>query len=190
MNPRLIAILDELGIPAESIAARGLQECEEANCLEVVEIGMDGREHLLVPPAAEAWRRLKAAARADGISLFVVSAFRSIDRQVGIVRRKLDAGVVIEDILAVCAPPGFSEHHTGRAVDLAAPEGPLLAAGFDQTPGFAWLTRHAAEFGYYLSYPIGNESGYQYEPWHWCYSAAEGPLQRGAGPAIHRLEEE
>jgi hypothetical protein len=42
-----------------------------------------------------------------------VSAFRSVERQAEIVRRKLAAGGRIEEILTVCAPPGFSEHHTG-----------------------------------------------------------------------------
>lgn len=168
MNPRSLGA--ELGISRQLLAARGLRECEEASCLEVAEAGADGKDHLLVPAAASAWRNLKAAALGDGVSLFIVSAFRSIDRQAEIVRRKLEAGVSIEDILTVCAPPGFSEHHSGRAVDLSTPGSRSLEVEFEQTPAFAWLRAHAADFGYYLSYPIGNQSGYQYEPWHWCFS--------------------
>ncbi|HZX30080.1 MAG TPA: M15 family metallopeptidase [Rhodocyclaceae bacterium] len=151
---------------------RGLQACEEAGDLEVAEVGADGRQHLLIPPAAEAWRRLKAAAQDDGISLFIVSAFRSIERQGEIVRRKLCAGMAMDDILAVSAPPGFSEHHTGCAIDVAVAGGPVLEVEFDRSDGFAWLSGHAAEFGYYLSYPMGNQKGYQYEPWHWLYHDA------------------
>ena len=168
MNPHLLGV--ELGISRQLLAARGLRECEEASCLEVAEVGADGKDHLLVPAAASAWRNLKAAARGDGVSLFIVSAFRSIDRQAEIVRRKLEAGVSIEDILTVCAPPGFSEHHSGRAVDLSTPGSRSLEVEFEQTPAFAWLRAHAAGFGYCLSYPIGNQSGYQYEPWHWCFN--------------------
>jgi zinc D-Ala-D-Ala carboxypeptidase len=167
------AHLATLGISVESIAARGLRECEEATELECAEIGSDGREHLLVPAAAEAWRRLKSAAISDGITLFIVSAFRSIDRQVEIVRLKLDAGTAVEDVLTVCAPPGFSEHHTGRAIDLSTPGSHALEVEFDQTPAYAWLERRAGEFGYLLSYPIGNPLGYQYEPWHWCFYDAQ-----------------
>lgn len=148
--------------------ARGLRECEEATTLEIAEVGADGRNHLLVSSAAEAWRCLKAAALVDGIDLYIVSAFRSIDRQAEIVRRKLEAGVAVESILTICAPPGFSEHHTGRAVDISTPGSRALEVEFDKTPAYAWLTGRAAEFGYYLSYPIGNSCGYQYEPWHWC----------------------
>jgi len=169
MNIHLAA----LGISSELITARGLRECEEATKLEVAEVGTDGRNHLLVPLAAEAWHCLNAAALVDGINLFIVSAFRSIDRQAEIVRRKIEAGMAVENILTVCAPPGFSEHHTGRAIDLSTLDCRALEVEFDQTTAYAWLTEHAAEFGYYLSYPINNPWGYQYEPWHWCFNDAQ-----------------
>ncbi|HUW50736.1 MAG TPA: M15 family metallopeptidase [Sulfuricella sp.] len=173
MNPRLVSLNSDLGIPSQFLAARGFCECEEASCLEVAEVGADGKDHLLVPAAANAWRNLKSAALSDGVSLFIVSAFRSIDRQTEIVRRKLEAGAPIEDILTVCAPPGFSEHHTGRAVDLSSPGCRSLELEFEQTSAFAWLRARASEFGYYLSYPIGNNYGYQFEPWHWCFNNAQ-----------------
>ena len=181
MNPRLVLLNAEFGISSQFLAARGLSECEEASCLEVAEVGTDGKDHLLVPAAAKAWRKLKAAAVDERVSLFIVSAFRSVDRQTEIVRRKLQAGVPIEDILTVCAPPGFSEHHTGRAIDLSTPGSRPLEVEFEQTPAFAWLRAHAADFGYYLSYPIGNLSGYQYEPWHWCFDDAKPIIPPDAG---------
>lgn len=168
MNQHLTA----LGISRELVVARGLRECEEAITLEIAEVGADGRDHLLVPSAAEAWRSLKAAALADDIDLFIVSAFRSVDRQAEIVRRKLEAGASIASILTVCAPPGFSEHHSGRAIDLSTSGSRALEVEFDQTAAYAWLTQHAAKFGYHLSYPSGNLLGYQYEPWHWCFQDA------------------
>lgn len=161
-----------LGISSELIAVRGLRECEEATNLEVAEVGTGGRDHLLIPAAAESWRNLKEAALDDGISLFIVSAFRSIDRQTEIVRQKLEAGMAIEEILTACAPPGFSEHHTGRAIDLSTPGSRAVEVEFDQTAAFAWLNAHAAKFSFYLSYPVGNQFGYQYEPWHWCFNDA------------------
>lgn len=172
MTSPLISIVDEFGISAAALVTRGLPACAEARCLEVVEVAADGREHFLAEPAATAWRALKAAARDDGISLFIVSAFRSIERQTQIIRRKLGAGLTIEKILTVCAPPGYSEHHSGRAVDLCTPGVPVLAVEFDQTAAFAWLAAHAGVFGFYLSYPCGNAQGFEYEPWHWCYHGA------------------
>lgn len=173
MHTELFAVAQELGISRSLIAVRGLTACAEAHDLEVVEVGADGKAHSLAPAAAQAWRLLRGAAQADGIELFIVSAFRSIKRQAEIVRCKLAAGQVLEDILAVCAPPGFSEHHTGRAVDLASPGVALLEPEFDQTPAFAWLMQRAKEFGFCLSFPAGNPQGYGYEPWHWCFHAAQ-----------------
>lgn len=168
-------IADQLGISAAMLAARGLPACQEAQCLELAEIGDDGREHRLTEPAAAAWRALKAAASVDGIALVIVSSFRSIERQAEIIRCKLDAGQAIEAILTVCAPPGFSEHHTGRAVDIATPGVPALVVEFDQSPAFAWLTAHAGNFGFRLSYPQRNAQGFAYEPWHWCFHERRFP---------------
>lgn len=160
-----------LGISARLLAARGLPEFREPIHLELAEVGADGKEHRLTPQAVIAWRELKVAALADGVELVIVSAFRSIERQTEIVRNKLAAGCMIDDILTLCAPPGYSEHHSGRAADLASPGGPILEVGFAQTAAFAWLSTHAGRFDYTLSYPPGNRFGYQYEPWHWCFGA-------------------
>ena len=161
--------IEQLGISRAAMAARGLREYEEATILELVEIGEDGREFRLVPPAAAAWRNMKAAAREDDIAIYLASAYRSVARQIEIIQTKLAAGMPIEEILTLCAAPGYSEHHTGRAVDIATPGSPELEVEFEQTAAFQWLNIHAARFGFSLSYPRGNAAGYVYEPWHWCF---------------------
>ena len=88
-------------------------------------------------------------------------------------RRKLESGLSIDAILSVSAPPGFSEHHTGRAVDVTTSDCSLLDVAFSHTETFRWLTIHAQEFGFALSYPEGNAHGYAYEPWHWCFHETE-----------------
>lgn len=177
-HPDIHAYASELGITGSMIAARGLIECQEVSELELVALAPDGKQHLLIPAAAQAWRLLHDAAQADGIDLFIVSAFRSVERQAEIVRRKLAAGQSLETILAVSAPPGFSEHHSGRAVDLSTPGVAPLEAEFDRTPAFAWLVRRAGAFGFCLSFPEGNAQGYQYEPWHWCFEAPHHAVTR------------
>jgi D-alanyl-D-alanine carboxypeptidase len=112
------AILAELQIPLHSIAARSLVFHAEATALVLAETSDSGKEHLLVPPAANAWRAMKTAASADGVVVSIVSAYRSVDRQAEIVRTKMEKGLSLEDILCVSAPPGYSEHHSGRAVDV------------------------------------------------------------------------
>ena len=66
-------------------------------------------------------------------------------------------------------PPGYSEHHTGRAVDVAMDGAAQLELGFGQTPAFRWLSENANSFSFFLSFPVGNPHGFVYEPWHWCF---------------------
>ena len=166
---RVQSILDELCVPPQLCAGRALSVQPEAEELEIVETGENGREYQLVPAAASAWRDLKAAAARDGIVLKIVSAFRSVDRQAEIVRRKLESGLSLDAIFAVSAPPGYSEHHTGRAVDIGTSGVRSLESQFEDTPAFRWLTANAGRFGFVMSYPRDNACGYVYEPWHWCY---------------------
>jgi D-alanyl-D-alanine carboxypeptidase len=162
-------ILKNLGIARNVLADRGLCQHEEAVSLELADVGNDNKKHYLIREAAAAWQQLKKAAEADGETIFIVSAFRSIERQVEIIRGKLDRGQDIDEILSVCAPPGYSEHHTGRAIDVSTPESEDLSADFANTSAFTWLCDNAQRFHYFLSYPEDNTLGYQYEPWHWCF---------------------
>lgn len=162
----------QLGIEPAMLAARGLCRYEEACNLEVIQIDVSGRQHYLIPAAASAWHDMRKAAFTEGIELIVVSAFRSITRQAKIIQRKLDAGLDIKEILSVSAAPGYSEHHTGRAVDITSPGAPVLEEAFELTDTFIWLQQNAHDFGFYLSYSKDNQAGYQYEPWHWCYKTS------------------
>lgn len=172
---RLVAaqrFLSELGISADALRSRGLKPCVEPEIVEVAEIGVDGREHLLAPQAARAWRAMRAAFLGDGEDIFIVSGFRTVTRQAEIIRRKLTSGQTIAEILRVCAPPGYSEHHSGLAVDVGTRGAPALEPGFDATSAFRWLQKNAGKYGFSLSYPRNNPYGYQYEPWHRCHRAA------------------
>ena len=166
---RIASLHAALGIPADYGRQRALPQYPEAS--KLVSIGQDvfDREQRLLAPAATAWRAMAAAAAGDGVTLQVVSAFRSVAYQEGIVRRKLARGQRVEDILQVTAAPGFSEHHSGRAVDVTTPDYPVLEEVFEESEAFAWLSRRAGEFGFLLSYPRDNPHGLAYEPWHWAW---------------------
>ncbi|HEY8555015.1 MAG TPA: M15 family metallopeptidase [Burkholderiales bacterium] len=166
---RVEALLAELGIPLSAFAHRGLPFFTEPDELVVAQADPDGREHRLTPAANAAWQAMAAAARADGIQLYIVSAYRDLERQAEIIRRKQRQGLPLERILAASAPPGYSEHHTGRAVDINTPGCRALEEEFEHTEAFRWLTRRAARFGFTLSFPRGNRYGYIFEPWHWLY---------------------
>ncbi|HEX4928963.1 MAG TPA: GNAT family N-acetyltransferase [Burkholderiales bacterium] len=168
--PDVRSLLDACGITPDLVAERYLVVQPQARELELVAREPSGREHLLAPEAAKAWREMQAAAAASGTRLDPISTFRSVARQTEIVRAKLERGLTIEQILKVSAPPGYSEHHTGRAVDIGTKDCRPLELEFEHSPAFAWLSAHAGAFGFRLSYPRGNASGYAYEPWHWCFS--------------------
>ena len=158
-----------LGVPADYGRARGLRLVREPAALAFAGIDVHGRAQWLAPPAARAFARMQAAALRDGVELQLVSAFRSAAYQLGILRRKLERGQTIDEILAVSAAPGYSEHHSGRVVDLTTPGYAALEEVFEESPAFAWLGVQAAGFGFRLSYPRGNPHGIAYEPWHWCW---------------------
>jgi len=157
----------ELGISSSYAQDTGQPVFEEPG--ELVEVGPNlvGRMQRLTPEAAEQWRKLVDAADAVGIQLLIVSGFRSIDYQAGLIRNKIEAGQAIEDILRVNAAPGHSEHHTGQAVDIATPGSRPLTEEFEDTDAFRWLESRAIEFGFSLTYPRDNPWGISYEPWHW-----------------------
>lgn len=165
---RIAKLLEELGAPPRSNSSTSRLVPEAA---QLVSVGTDiyGRDQKLTPEAAAAWQSMKAAAEKDGQTLQLVSAFRSVDYQKQIVQRKRAAGQSWEQILHVSALPGYSGHHSGMTIDITAPGCKPLTEEFDSTYEFAWLTLHAAEFGFALSYPPGNKLGVAYEPWHWTF---------------------
>jgi D-alanyl-D-alanine carboxypeptidase len=159
-----------LGIPADYRARYPLAPHREARRLVLVgRAPDDGKRVRLTPAAAAAWRAMRESAAQDGIILLPMSGFRSIARQATIIRRKLAAGTPIDAILRYVAAPGFSEHHSGRAIDIGSPEHIELNAQFARTAAYRWLRRRAGAFGFRLSYPKGSKSGIGYEPWHWCW---------------------
>lgn len=170
--PDLRSLHRSLGIPADYGKRRNLKRFREASRLVPVGRTPDGARLVrLAPRAAAAWSRMQAAAARDGVQLLAFSGFRSVARQAKIIRAKLAAGRSIDEVLTFLAAPGFSEHHTGCAIDIGLVGTPPLTERFAQTPAFAWLKRHARRFGFQLSFPRRNPHGIIYEPWHWRWHA-------------------
>ncbi|MDW5415321.1 M15 family metallopeptidase [Iodobacter sp. CM08] len=169
MSEAIVAAWADLGIPLDLLNRRPLQFFEEASELVNVAIAADGRVWQLIPEAAAGWLAMQAAAKTAGVDIQITSAYRASLRQCELIQRKLSAGQDIEQILQVLAPPGCSEHHTGRAIDIYQPGGPVVEEAFENTSAFSWLSLNASRFGFTLSFPRGNQYGYLYEPWHWCW---------------------
>lgn len=119
--------------------------------------------------AALAWRHMQRAAQTENIILDAISGYRGHAYQHGIFKRKLARGQTVQEILKVNAAPGYSEHHSGRAIDIGTPNEPPAEESFENTAAFSWLMKHAADFGFRLSYPRNNPHDIDYEPWHWYF---------------------
>ena len=137
----------------------------------LVTVGKDihGRNLQLDSIAVEEFLKMKDHAERDSIKLRVASSFRTFDYQSKIIYKKLKRGLSIEHILKENTLPGYSEHHTGRAVDFIAIDQTSLSVNFEKTETFKWLVNNANQYGFYLSYPKDNKEGIMYEPWHWMY---------------------
>lgn len=113
------------------------------------------------------------AAEADGESLMISSAYRSLDEQ-RVIRNKFvqTQGEAMADIYVL--PVGTSEHHTGLSVDFSSASKQCAADSDSCSLGLSsaqWLEENAARFGFVLRYPEGKQSitGVGYEPWHYRY---------------------
>lgn len=147
--------------------------CPQADPAELTPIGTsrDGKiTHLAKPDAAAAYRRMSEAAWADKVGLHIIWAHRPLDVQTQQFEKAKKKRGPRQGIRWL-APPGFSEHQTGWALDIGdherwqADDNPLFA----QTPAFDWLMKNAGRFGFELSFKPGNWQGVTYEPWHWRY---------------------
>lgn len=125
----------------------------------------------LMPEAALAMMQMIYAARDDGVWIIPASAFRSVDKQQKLFERRVQRQGSPEAAAKSVAPPGFSEHHTGYAVDFVDGSNPEadINSNFVYTKGFQWLMQRAGEFGYELSFPENNAQNIKFEPWHWRF---------------------
>lgn len=133
-------------------------------------VNTDG--HLMRKDTAEAYKKLRDAARAEGLTIYAVSAYRSVDYQ-----KNLYNSYLAEDDKAnvdrYSARAGHSEHHTGMAIDLfGSIEG---LRNFEKTPEYPWLKKNAYKYGFIIRYMAETEeiTGYESEPWHIRYIGTE-----------------
>src|SRR6476619_3452841 len=167
---RLQERLDALGLDAGYSERFGLSLIAEPAWLALAGFDRYRRPLWLEADAARAWSRMREAAWRDDVLLEAISGYRSHAYQLGIFERKRARGLAVDDILAVNAAPGYSEHHSGRALDIGTLDEPPAEESFERTPAFAWLRDNAQGFGFTMSYPRANPHGIVYEPWHWIWS--------------------
>jgi zinc D-Ala-D-Ala carboxypeptidase len=169
---RIESIFSDLQIPANYSVLRGLRPYPEGS--ELVAVDGGNPPTLLAAEAAPRWQEMTRAAAGDGIGLILVSGFRSVDRQRELIEAKLKKGNELKKILQILAAPGYSQHHTGLALDIGTGANTDVTEAFERTDAFAWLSSHAGEYGFMMPYPRGNPYGFVYEPWHWALETIDG----------------
>jgi D-alanyl-D-alanine carboxypeptidase len=130
-----------------------------------IEVHMDMRNSLL---------KMREEAKKDGIYLVFLSGFRSINLQNDIFYSlKSIRNQEAAERARVSAPPGYSEHSTGFAIDIgdATQRETDFETDFENTDAFRWLLRNAAKFHFKLSFNKDNKY-IDYEPWHWRYEGS------------------
>ena len=135
---------------------------------------------MLHEEAARELLAMQREAAADGVDLHLLSGFRSVDLQQQIFFDvKSERNQSAEERAKVSAPPGFSEHSTGYAIDLGDGSRPTahFSEGFELTPAFRWLQENANRYHFKLSFPRGNAQGVTYEPWHWRFEGSAEALR-------------
>lgn len=137
-------------------------------------------------PARELWLRKEAfgqleklwqAAIDDGVTLTIISAYRSYNYQQTLFQNYAN-NYGEEAANRFSARPGQSEHQLGTTVDFGGTAVDLKAAYADTDQG-RWLAENAYKFGFAMSYPEGEEeiTGYIFEPWHYRYIGPEAAAE-------------
>jgi len=129
------------------------------------ELALEDRRIYVLPQVREALVKMAADAKIDGAKILVASGFRSVRYQRELIQKRLDRGQRIQTIFRYVAPPGYSEHHTGRALDLS-PGGVV----FGETRAYRWLKENAGDYGFVESIPQDSTNDEDWEPWHWYYN--------------------
>ena len=130
-----------------------------------IEVHIDMRDSLL---------KMREEAKKDGIYLVFLSGYRSKNLQKEIFYSlKSIRNQEAAERARVSAPPGYSEHSTGFAIDIgdATQRETDFETEFENTDAFKWLIKNAAKFHFKLSFKKDNKY-IDYEPWHWRYEGS------------------
>jgi zinc D-Ala-D-Ala carboxypeptidase len=142
------------------------------------------REEFVDGEAAQAFQTMVTAAQSQGVQLMGISGFRSISDQQALFDKQIEKRGTAEAAAQLSAPPAYSEHHTGYAIDItdASRTDVDLKVMFEATAAYRWLVANAANYGFEQSFPRGNAQGVSYEPWHWRFvgSARSAQIFMGA----------
>ena len=157
---------------------RKIPECTFNDLVDLNVAGLNtgGDQEFLRKVAVEDLIAMLAAARADGIHLSVISAFRDYDDQEEVWNYHISQGGRFQ-AQTTTFHAGFSEHHLGTSVDIGRVEqsgNAVFDMNLGSTDEYAWLQKNAVRFRYFQRYPKGQEhiTGLRAEAWHFRWLPA------------------
>jgi len=133
---------------------------------------------------AQPMRDFIAAARAEGLSVYLSSTYRTYNDQAANFQRKLNQGYDRATAWTIVALPGTSEHQLGLAADITDRYYELKDSSLENTALYQWMSKNCQDYGFIVRYPkehSGTSSydapqtvtGVIYEPWHFRYVGVE-----------------
>ena len=124
--------------------------------------------YLMTQATATAYQNMKRDAASNGLKIAAASTYRSVSYQEGLYNSYLqkDPKDVVD---TYSARAGYSEHHTGMAIDFIGSFGSLN--DFENTPEYPWVRDNCHRYGFIIRYTTANQwiTGYKNEPWHLRY---------------------
>jgi D-alanyl-D-alanine carboxypeptidase len=175
-------------LPKSFVVHRKIIEAEHAALAPIAKTPDGKSNHLARQETVGAFQRMAEEAEKQSVRLKIIWAYRAHhlqQEQFTEAHKKHGKRGAIRWL----APPGYSEHQTGWALDIGdamdpeADDNPL----FERTKAFHWLKQNAHHYGFELSFPPANWQGVSYEPWHWRYvgtSQARSVLHPNTGEAV------
>lgn len=147
---------------------------------------LSDNSHQVDKRIASDFESFSEAATEAGFPLVIISAFRSVASQKEVFDTNVNGlisgnGLTEEEATAktkeTITEPGYSEHHTGLAMDVVDQEWyntyqtQVLDASYGDQPGAKWIAENAPKYGFIIRYPKDRQdiTGITYEPWHIRY---------------------
>lgn len=128
--------------------------------------------YLATQETTKAYKSMLEEMEKEGMKIYVVSSYRSIEYQRNLYNNYLKSDDK-DTVDTYSARPGYSEHHTGRALDISHIPGNINA--FEGSEEAEWVYENCYRFGFIVRYREENMdvTGYMYEPWHITYVGTE-----------------
>lgn len=175
------SILSQQQFSAKALTGRG-------------DLTLVGNSFKLQKEVFDAFQEMKKAALKEGITIKIVSGYRSFNRQKSIWNRKynkyiaqgLSPDAALQKIIEYSTIPGTSRHHWGTDIDIIdasvkMPKNLLSESNYSENGVYfnlkKWMDKNAETYGFYLVYTnTTSRKGFKYEPWHYTYKPLSKPM--------------